>query len=112
MASKPYEKFMTSEPWRDGRTRFGFNQASWSEEIDQIVNTPTMDLADPRIIAEIGCGTALHLIDVAKKFPHASCFGFEPSENMFEFAKQNVLDQQVTNNQLSRLAADDISDRF
>lgn len=50
-------------------------------------------------VCEVGCGTARNLIKMTKKYPHASFFGLDASDEMLKTASMNLkrseLDQSI-----------------
>ena len=56
------------------------------------------DLDVPRggTVLEIGCGTGRNLIQVARRYPHASLFGFDISEEMLKSAGSAIARSELT----------------
>jgi S-adenosylmethionine-diacylgycerolhomoserine-N-methlytransferase len=56
------------------------------------------DLDVPRggTVLEIGCGTGRNLIQVAHRYPHASVFGFDISEEMLKSAGSAIAQSELT----------------
>ncbi|HYX34593.1 MAG TPA: class I SAM-dependent methyltransferase [Oligoflexus sp.] len=110
--SRAYENFMQNESWRGAETRFGYSQDTLKSELSRILGWLHSKNIAVSQIAEYGCGTGLHLIDIAKCFPKARCWGFEPAANMFEFSVKNVVASRSRNIQVLKFAIEDIPEVF
>ncbi|GEP43327.1 class I SAM-dependent methyltransferase [Brevifollis gellanilyticus] len=55
-----------------------------------LVRRAATQMAMPRRILEIGCGTGKNLVDLAERFPKAQIIGLDLSKDMLDVAKKKV----------------------
>jgi S-adenosylmethionine-diacylgycerolhomoserine-N-methlytransferase len=55
-----------------------------------------LDVPRGGTVLEIGCGTGRNLIQVARRYPHASVFGFDISEEMLKSAGSAIARSELT----------------
>ncbi len=65
------------------------------------------DVKSGENILEIGCGTARNLMILARKFPHANCYGLDASAAMLETARKNIAAKHLKNITLVNALAGD-----
>lgn len=63
---------------------------------------PSLDKINEKLIAgvkvaDVGCGSGIALIEMAKRFPNSTFFGYEISKDALSLAEKNKLSAQVNN---------------
>lgn len=64
------------------------------------------------IVADIGCGTGLHAIEMAKQFKKATIYAFEPSLDMFNHLCLNVQHSGLENIMIGMSRLSDLTRKF
>jgi len=109
-ARKQYEAFLYDAKKSDRRLRFGGDSTRILRFMEKYASR--FEAGEAFRIADVGCGTGLHSIEIAKRFESTLVRGFEPSQDLFPFAVENARHAKVKNLCLERKTSEDAADAY